>query len=62
MEITYHPTGQRFGSAQEAVDYLEDDGEDGARAHLLVALNTKLAEHGDALVSCTSWQVQWYDT
>ena len=59
-QIIYVPTGRPFRSAQEAMRYLEDEGTEGARAHLLASLKAKLEERQIGLASVEAWQIEWF--
>jgi hypothetical protein len=62
-KITYLPTGRAFSSAREAVEYLEDEGTEGAWAHLLAALTIKLDERRAMidLVNRSTWKLGWFE-
>jgi hypothetical protein len=62
-KIVYLPTGKAFLSAHEAVEYLENEGTEGAWAHLLAALMTKLNEHRAKadLVNESAWKLGWFE-
>ena len=60
--IVYLLTGKAFLSAREAVEYLENEGTEGAWAHLLAALMIKIDEHRAKadLVNTSAWKLGWF--
>ena len=62
-KIVYLPTGSAFSSAREAVEYLENEGTEGAWAHLLATLMTKLEQHQAKadLVNKSAWKLGWFE-
>ena len=62
-KIVYLPTSSAFTLAREAVEYLENEGTEGAWAHLLATLMTKLEQHRAKadLVNTSAWKLGWFE-
>ena len=62
-KIVFLPTGRAFATAHEVAGYLENEGSEGALAHLLVALMMKLEGHRAKadLVNTSTWKLGWFE-